>query len=34
MPPPAGSGEDLMLLSVVFRPIVQREAAAEALRAA
>lgn len=28
MPPPTGTGDDLMLLSVVFRPIVKREAAA------
>jgi len=32
MPPPAGTGDDLMLLSIVFRPIVRRDAAA-AIRA-
>ena len=33
MPPPTGTGNDLMLLSIVFRPIVRRDAAA-AVRAA
>jgi FMN phosphatase YigB (HAD superfamily) len=27
MPPPVGTGDDLMLLSIVFRPIVRRDAA-------
>jgi len=33
MPPPAGTGDDLMLLNIVFRPIVRREDAG-AIRAA
>lgn len=33
MPPPAGTGGELMLLSIVFRPTVRRDAAA-AVRAA
>lgn len=28
MPPPAGTGDELMLLSIVFRPTVRRDAAA------